>query len=232
MKTPAAIHPLQPRFSQAITGALCLEAAVFRTWPVVVVALALILLNLAGPRWSPVGRLFKLFAPPAARLEPVAPVRFAQYIAVAMLGASLVLFAFGLELAAWVIVGAVAVVALFSAASGICVGCEAYRLLLASRRSDRLADLRDPLGLPGQGPWLVVLTAPGCGRGEPVARQLEDAAEGRSVLRVNLAEHPAAAVLPVRSVPAALAVGADGRLGRARAGALTGPELAEIAHAI
>jgi hypothetical protein len=232
MQTIAAVHPLQPRFAQAITGVLCLEAAIFQVWPVVAVALGLIVLNLAGPRWSPVGWLFRMVAPPPKEMEPVAPVRFAQGMAVAMLGASLVLFGIGLDLAAWVIVWAVAIVALFSAISGICVGCEIYRLLLASRRGDAQADLRAPLGLTGQGPWLVVLTAPGCVRCEPVAREFERAADGREVLRVNLAERPGAAVVPVRSVPAALAVSADGRLITARAGALKRPELLEIAQAV
>jgi hypothetical protein len=173
-----------------------------------------------------------MVAPPPKEMEPVAPVRFAQGMAVAMLSASLALVGFGLDLAAWVIVWAVAIVALFSAISGICVGCEIYRLLLASRRGDEQADLRAPLGLTGQGPWLVVLTAPGCVRCEPVAREFERAADGREVLRVNLAERPAAAVVPVRSVPAALAVSADGRLVTARAGALKRPELLEIAQAV
>lgn len=231
MQTIAAVHPLQPRFAQAVTGVLCLEAAIFQVWPVVGVALGLIVLNLAGPRWSPVGWLFRMIAPPPKELEPVAPVRFAQGMAVAMLAASLVLVALGFGLAAWVIVWAVSIVALFSAISGFCVGCEIYRVLLASRRGDEGADLRAPLGLTGQGPWLVVLTAPGCVRCEPVAREFERAA-GREVLRVNLAERPGAAVVPVRSVPAALAVGADGRLVSARAGALKRPELTEIAAAV
>jgi hypothetical protein len=231
MQTIAAVHPLQPRFAQAVTGVLCLEAAIFQVWPVVGVALGLIVLNLAGPRWSPVGWLFRMIAPPPKEMEPVAPVRFAQGMAVAMLAASLVLVGLGFTLAAWVIVWAVSIVALFSAISGFCVGCEIYRLLLASRRGDEGADLRAPLGLTGQGPWLVVLTAPGCVRCEPVAREFERAA-GREVLRVNLAERPGAAVVPVRSVPAVLAVGADGRLVSARAGALKRPELTEIAAAV
>ena len=80
--------------------------------------------------------------------------------------------------------------------------------------------MRGDLGLTGDGPWLVVLTAPGCARCEPVAREIEAAAGGREVVRVSLAEHPRAAALPVRSVPAALAVDADGRVRAARAGRL------------
>lgn len=226
------VHPMAPRFSQAVTGVLCLEAVVFQTWPVVAVALALIILNLVHPRLSPVAWLFRLIARPAGALEPVAPVRFAQYMAVVMLAGALAAFAAGWWVAGWIVVGAVSAVALFSAASGFCIGCEIYRVLLSLRRGTAGEDLRAPLGLSGEGPWLVVLTAPGCVRCEPVAREFERAADGREVVRVSLAERPSAAVVPVRSVPAALAVGADGRLVSARAGALARPELTEIAAAI
>jgi len=227
----ATVHPLQPRFAQAITGALCLEAVLFRTWPVVAVALGLVLAGLLVPRLSPVNMLFRLIAPAPGALEPVAPVRFAQGMAGVMLGAAFALLLTGFDVAGWTLVTLVAVVALFSAITGICVGCELYRILLSTRRASDDADLRGMLGLGGSGPWLVVLTAPGCGRCEPVARELERTAEGREVVRVNLAERPAAAALPVRSVPAALAVGADGRLLTARAGRLGADDLAAVISA-
>jgi len=226
-----AVHPLQPRFAQAITGVLALEAAIFDQPAALAVALALVLLSLLGPRWSPVAWVFRRIAPPATDLEPAAPVRFSQALAAVFLTTSLVLVLAGAELAGWIVAGLLAAVALFSAISGFCVGCEAYRLLLA-RRGGGEGDLRADLGLPGAGPWLVVLTAPGCARCEPVAREVERAAEGREVLRVSLAEHPKAAALPVRSVPAALAIGADGRLRQARAGRLGGPEIAEVVGAV
>jgi len=226
------VHPLQPRFAQAITGALCLEAVAFGQWVPVAVALALILLSLAGPRWSPVGWVFRRIAPPAAELEPAAPARFSQMLAAIFLTLGLALLALGLGLGGWVVIGLVAAMALFSAISGICVGCEVYRLLLASRHGGD-GDVRADLGLTGSGPWLVVLTAPGCARCEPVARALQSAAgDEREVLRVNLAEHPRAASLPVRSVPAAMVVGADGRLRVARAGRLGSPELAQVLAAL
>ena len=37
-RTPAAVHPWAPRFAQAITGMLCLEAVIFQTQAVVVIA--------------------------------------------------------------------------------------------------------------------------------------------------------------------------------------------------
>lgn len=222
------MHPLQPRFAQAITGALCLEAVLFRTWPVVAVALGLVLVGLLAPRLSPVNWLFRFIAPEPGRLEPVAPVRFAQGMAGVMLIAALAFLLTGLDIAGWTLVTLVALVALFSAITGICVGCELYRILLSARRGSGDGDLRGTLGLDGPGPWLVVLTAPGCGRCEPVARELERTAEGRDVVRVNLAERPAAAALPVRSVPAALAVGSDGSLLSARAGRLGPDDLAAV----
>lgn len=231
MAAPATVHPLQPRFAQAITGALCLEGTIFQTEPAVVVALVLVVLNLAGPRWSPVAWVFRRIAPPARELEPSAPPRFAQAMAAVFLAVALALFAAGLSTAAWVLTAAVAVVALFSAISGICVGCEVYRLLLATRRGSD-GDVRRDLGLEGSGPWLVVLTAPGCARCEPVARELERAAGERPVVRVSLTEHPRAAALPVRSVPAALAIGGDGRLREARAGRLDAADLERVLAAV
>jgi hypothetical protein len=226
-----AVHPLQPRFAQAITGVLCLEAIAFATPAAVVVALVLVLLSLAGPRWSPVAWVFRRIAPPATDLEPAAPVRFSQALAAGFLTLSLVLLAAGADLAGWIVAGMVAALALVSAISGLCIGCEAYRLLLAMRRGDG-EDVRDDLGLTGPGPWLVVLTAPGCARCEPVARAMERAAGDREVVRVDLSQRPRAASLPVRSVPAALAVGRDGRLALARAGTLGSPEIAQVLAAV
>jgi uncharacterized protein DUF4395 len=210
------VHPLQPRFAQAITGVLSLEAIVFGQWPALAVALALVLLSLAGPRWSPVGWVFRRIAPPAQELEPAAPVRFSQVLAAIFLAVALILIATGLGLAGWILAGLLAAVALLSSITGFCVGCEAYRLLLAARRGGE-DDVRGALGLTGGGPWLVVLEA---------------AAGEREVVRVNLAEHPAAAALPVRSVPAALAVGSDGRLRAARAGRLDEPDLDRVLAAL
>ena len=52
------------------------------------------------------------------------------------------------------------------------------------------------------------------------------------MLRVSLADHPRAASLPVRSVPAALAVGDDGRLREVRAGRLDAADLERVLAAV
>lgn len=228
---PAAVHPLLPRFAQAITGALCLEAILFDAPAAVAVALGLVLLSLAGPRVSPVAWVFGLMARPPAELEPAAPVRFSQWLAATFLAGSVALLSAGAETAGWILAGLVAAIALVSALSGVCVGCEAYRLLMA-RGSGTGEDVRGDLGLTGEGPWLVVLTAPGCARCEPVAREMERASGGRDVVRVSLADHPRAASLPVRSVPAALAVDGRGRLRAHRAGRLAPADLDGVLSAL
>ena len=52
----------------------------------------------------------------------------------------------------------VAVVALFSAISGICIGCIAWKQLM--RRGGSAHDLKKAFDLQGKGPWLIVVTAP------------------------------------------------------------------------
>lgn len=227
MSRPAAVHPHLPRFAQAVTGVISLEALLFQDRWALAVALALIFVALVAPRFSPVNLLFQVAARPATDLEPTAPVRFAQGLAAVGLTLALGLSLAGAETASWIVAGVVGVVALFSAVTGYCIGCEIYRLVLARSGAD--GDVRDDLGLQGAGPWLVVLTAPGCSRCEPVARELEEVAAPRPIVRVDLTRTPAAARLPVRSVPAVIAIGGDGRVRRALTGRLDRPILEEVA---
>ena len=139
-RTPAAVHPWAPRFAQAITGLLCLEAVLFQTPAVVIVAAVLVLLGMIGPRWSPVAYLFALLPVRPAELEPSAPVRFAQSIALSMMAAAIGLLYGGLDTAGWIVVGVVAAVALFSAITGICIGCIAWKQVI--RRVGAAHDLK------------------------------------------------------------------------------------------
>jgi hypothetical protein len=230
MAAPSAVHPHLPRFAQGVTGVLSLEALIFRDRWVVAVALALVLIALIRPEWSPVNAIFRRLVGTADQLEPAAPVRFSQGLAAAMLAVALVLIVAGATVAGWVIVGIVSVVALFSAISGICVGCAIYRVALVRR--SRNGDLRAELGLTGDGPWLVVLTAPGCRRCEPVERQLRTIAGDGAVTRIDLAQTPAAAHLPVKSVPAVIVVDADGHIRETHTGRLDRPVLETAAAAV
>ena len=88
--------------------------------------------------------------------------------------------------------------------------------------------MADALGLTGEGPWIAVLTAPGCARCGPTVERVWAASAGRTVSVVNLAERPKAAHAPVKSVPAVLAIAADGSLVAARAGRLDDSDIADV----
>jgi hypothetical protein len=225
MSAPDTVHPHLPRFSQGITGVLCVEAIVFQDRWVVVAAALLVALARFTPRWSPVNRLFRLFARPVDTREPAAPVRFSQAIALTLLGAAIVALFAGAPTVGWVLAGIVAVVALVSAVTGWCCGCEVYRLFMLRRSHD--GDLRGPLGLTGEGPWVLMLTAPGCARCEPVARQL-DALATREVVRLDVTKTPAAARLPVSSIPAVVVIDEAGHLADVAAGRLDRPQLEAV----
>ena len=225
MSAPQTVHPHLPRFSQGITGMLCLEGVIFRDAWVIAVSAALVLVGRFAPKWSPVNRLFSLLARPVDTREPAAPVRFSQSIALGMLTASLVALAVGVPTLGWVLAGVVAAIALFSAISGWCCGCEVYRLLMLRKSHD--GDLRGPLGLTGAGPWIVMVTAPGCARCEPVARQLEALSPG-NITKVDITQTPGAGRLPVKSVPAVVVIGEDGHLRDVAAGRLDRPQLEAV----
>lgn len=225
-----AVDPLQPRVAQGVTGVLAITAVGLATpWPLVA-ALVLVVVALAAPKYSPVAALVRQLAPPPTRLEPIAPVRFSQALAVLFLGLALALWGFGLVIAAMAVAGLVAGLATLSAVAGLCVGCEVYRLALLNPRTG--PDLRPALGLTGKGPWLAVLVAPGCARCEPTARRAEEAADGQGIVRINLAERPSASAAPVRSVPAVLAIGPGGEVLASRAGDITDADLGLIVGAL
>lgn len=229
-RTPAAVHPMAPRFAQGITGLLCLEAILFQTRAVVVVALALVLLALAGPRWSPVAWLFSVLPVKPAELEPAAPTRFAQLLAAAMLIVATILLYAGLGAAGWIITGLVAAVALFSALTGVCIGCIAWKQIV--RRAGSAHDIKSAFGLQGPGPWLVVVTAPNCPRCGPAAKAIADAAGGRAIVSVDLAEHPEAGALPIWSVPAGIVIEPSGDVGLVKTGNIGATEARELVEAL
>jgi Domain of unknown function (DUF4395) len=121
-----------PRFNQAVIGLLALLGVVTGWWWL----LGLLALQLAvgltfGRRFClPCLAYFELVQPRFGEgpLEDARPPRFANMIGVAALGSATLAYAFGaptLGLFLGILVGALA---LISATTGICAGCEAYKL--------------------------------------------------------------------------------------------------------
>ena len=121
-----------PRFNQAVVGLVALLAVVVGPWWLLAaVALQLAIGLTLGRRFClPCVAYFELVQPRFGEgpLEDARPPRFANVVGVVVLGAASLAFAAGWEAAGVVLASLVAALALLAAATGLCVGCEAYKL--------------------------------------------------------------------------------------------------------
>ncbi len=129
-----------PRFNQAVVGTLSLVAvATGWWWLLALLALQLVVGLTLGRRYClPCLAYFELVQPVLGEgpLEDARPPRFANMVGVAFLGAAALVYAAGAEMLGLVLGGLVAALALLAAGTGLCAGCEAYKLgyLLTGRR--------------------------------------------------------------------------------------------------
>ena len=116
----------------AVTLVIALIAGAY--WLAVPIAFGYWARMLAGPKWSPLGRLATdVIAPRLGAAKPVSgpPKRFAQAMGAAMTGAAALLaLAFGAEGAAAVVLGMVVVAAGLEALFAYCVGCKVFGVLM------------------------------------------------------------------------------------------------------
>jgi hypothetical protein len=205
-----------PRFNQAVIGLVGLAALVTGWW----VLLALLALQLAlglrfGRRWClPCVAYFELVQPRIGegRVEDARPPRFANLVGVVFLTAASVAYLAGLPVLGAVLGGAVAALALLSAVTGFCTGCEAYKLLTRLRgvRAGAVGaiDLAG-LGAPAGGVVVVQFTHPLCSDCHQLERRL--AAGPRPLHTVDVSSRPdLARRYHVAVVPTAFAVAGDG----------------------
>ncbi|HUG65401.1 MAG TPA: DUF4395 domain-containing protein [Gaiellaceae bacterium] len=121
-----------PRFNQVVVGTLAL-VAVLAGWPwlLAVLALQLVVGLTFGRRYCvPCLTYFELVQPLIGEgpLEDARPPRFANMVGVAVLTASFVAYAAGLDGLGAGLGILVAALALLAATTGFCAGCEAYKL--------------------------------------------------------------------------------------------------------
>jgi hypothetical protein len=224
-RQPPTAHPYDdtdvidaraPRFNQATVGLVSLLALLTGWWPL----LALLALQLAlglrfGRRWClPCVAYFELVQPRVGegRVEDARPPRFANLVGVVFLtGASLADLA-GLPVVGAVLGGIVAALALLSAVTGFCTGCEAYKLLARLRgvRAGTVGAIDlEGLGAAGAGAVVVQFTHPLCSDCHQLERRL--AAGPRPLHVVDVTRRPdLARRYHVAVVPTAFAVAGDG----------------------
>jgi hypothetical protein len=209
-----------PRFNQAVIGSLALVAVLLggAAW----VLLALLALQLAvglifGRRYClPCLAYFELVQPRFGEgpVEDSRPPRFANLVGAVVLGAASLSWALGLERVGATLGLLVAGLALLAASTGLCVGCELYRIGarlrgIRSHHIDRI-DLGDLAEVTAHGGDLVVeFTHPLCTDCRSLEQKLQ--AEGHTVVTVDVRERPdLARKYGVALVPTAVAVGPSG----------------------
>jgi phosphate/sulfate permease len=121
-----------PRLNQAVVGLVAAIAVVVGPWWLLaVLALQLAVGLTLGRRFClPCLAYFELVQPRLGEgpLEDARPPRFANLVGVVFLGAASLAFAAGAESVGTILGALVAALALLAAATGLCVGCEAYKL--------------------------------------------------------------------------------------------------------
>ena len=126
-----------PRFTQAVIGALSLTAFLTGWWPLLAILAAQLAIGVTlGRRWCvPCVFYFEVLQPRFGEgpIEDARPPRFANTIGAVVLGSASLAHAVGLPALGWALGLLVAALALFSATTGFCVGCEAYKLLARFR---------------------------------------------------------------------------------------------------
>ncbi len=220
----AVIDSRAPRVNQAVVALLCLAAFATGLWPLLALtALHLALTLWLGRRWClPFLAYFGWVQPRRGEgpLEDARPPRFANLLGAIVLGVASLAHLAGLPTLGWALGLLVAGLALLSAATGFCAGCEMYRLVALARgirhRVIERIDLAG-LGAPEGAEVVVEFTHPLCADCQDLDRRLEG--QARPVVRVDVSRRPdLARKYGVAVVPLAYRVRPDGAvLGRVRA---------------
>jgi Domain of unknown function (DUF4395) len=205
-----------PRTNQAVIGTLALVAFLTGAgWLVAVLATQLAIGLTIGRRFClPCLLYFEVIQPRIGEgpIEDSRPPRFANFVGVTFLATATAAFLLDAPTLGWVLTLIVAALALLAAATGVCAGCELYRLTarlrgVAAKHVPRI-DPHD-VGLDGAG--VVQFSHPLCAECRVWERRLTDAGERH--VSVDVSRRPELArKYGVAVVPTVVAVGADGEV--------------------
>jgi Domain of unknown function (DUF4395) len=210
----AVIDARAPRTNQAVIGVLSLVAFLTSAeWLVAILAAQLAIGLTVGRRFClPCLLYFELIQPRFGEgpIEDSRPPRFANMVGVAFLGAAIVAFLVGVPTVGWVLTLSVAALALLAATTGLCAGCELYRLSARLRGvSAKHVPRIEPqdVGLLGAG--VVQFTHPLCTECREWELRLDDRGDPHVV--VDVSQRPELArKYGVTVVPTVVTVAGDG----------------------
>lgn len=206
-----------PRTNQAVIGTLALLAFVVDWWPLLAILAAQLLIGLRfGRRYClPCLAYFELIQPRFGEgpTEDSRPPRFANQVGVTVLGAASLAHLVGLTALGWTLGLLVAALALLAAVTGLCVGCELYKVgaRLRGIYGTRLDEIEPAdLGVGEDESVTVLFTHPLCTECHDVERELR--AEGRRLVGVDVRARPdLARKYGISVVPTVVSVGPDGQ---------------------
>jgi len=205
-----------PRFNQAVVGLVSLAAVLTGWWWLLALLAFQLALGLTlGRRFClPCLVYFEVVQPRLGEgpVEDARPPRFANMVGVAFLTAASAAYLAGQRGVGATLGGIVAALALLAAATGLCVGCEAYRLLARARGvrpgGVGAVDLGE-LGAALAPQTLVQFTHPLCSDCHELEGRLRR--DDRPLVTVDVSERPdLARRYHVTVVPTAFTVAGDG----------------------
>lgn len=206
-----------PRVLQATVGSLSAVAVLTGFWPIFGLLAAQLGIGLRfGRRYClPCVAYFELVQPRLGEgpIEDSRPPRFANMVGLAVLTTATIAYAVGLTGLGTALGVLVSGLALLAAATGLCVGCELYKIGarlrgIQTRHLDRL-DLTDVGGALPSGELVVAFSHPLCTGCRELIDELE--ADGTPHLTVDVRERPdLARKYGIAVVPTAMTVRPDG----------------------
>lgn len=212
----AVIDARAPRTNQIVVALLAATAVATGAWPLLgLLALQLAIAVRFGRRWCLPCRLyFDLIQPRFGEgpLEDSRAPRFANIVGAIFLAAATAAYGLGLPTVGAVLGLTVVALASLAATTGLCVGCELYKLVARVRGVRGGAIERVDLEGLGAAPadeTVVVFTHPLCGDCQRVGAEL--AAAGKPIVSVDVSRRrDLARKYGVALVPLAVAVDARG----------------------
>jgi hypothetical protein len=133
---PDPVNEVSARLVAGGVVLLCLVTIIAQLpWLTLLIALGFLARVLTGPKLSPLGLLVTRWLTPRlgfeARYVPGPPKRFAQGIGLVFSTTAAVLaIGFGLDTAAYVVLGLLACAATLESVFGLCLGCKAFAVLM------------------------------------------------------------------------------------------------------
>jgi hypothetical protein len=213
------IDAYAPRANQTVVGLVSLLAVITGWWPLFWLLAAQLAIGLTfGRRYClPCLFYFEVVQPRIGEgpIEDSRPPRFANILGIVFLSAATVAYAAGAATIGAALGLAVAALALLAATTGLCVGCEMYklgaRLRGITRRPFARVDLVELGAADVAGELVVEFTHPLCTDCRELERDLR--AAGRRVVTVDVSRRPdLARRYGVAYVPTAVAVDGTGRV--------------------